>query len=117
MVYLFQSKLLKNKLLRFALISSFFGLGNTNIFYVCKKLGFSKNLAVKNLSREQIIKLIKTIEFLHLPFGDDLLKIKSLTIKKLIFIKSYKGLRRYQGLPIRGQRTHTNAKTSRKKLI
>lgn len=116
MIYLFKSNLLKNKLLRFALTSSLHGL-KVNIFYVCKKLGFSKNLAVKNLSKEQINKLVKTIEFLHFPFADDLLKIKSLAIKKLIFIKSYKGLRRYQGLPIRGQRTHTNAKTSRKRLM
>jgi small subunit ribosomal protein S13 len=116
MIYLFKSKLLKNKLLCFALISSLHGLGKVNIFYICKKLGFSKNLAVKNLSKEQINKLVKTIEFLHLPFADDLLKVKSLVIKKLIFIKSYKGLRRYQGLPVRGQRTHTNAKTSRKQL-
>ena len=82
---------------------------------LCKKLGFSKNLKVKNLSREQIIKLIKTIELSDLVISSDLKKLEDLNTKKLISIKSYKGFRRKQGLPVRGQRTHTNARTSRKR--
>jgi small subunit ribosomal protein S13 len=46
--------------------------------------------------------------------ASDLKKSKLLNSKKLISIKSYKGLRRNQGLPVRGQRTHTNAKTAKK---
>ena len=41
-------------------------------------------------------------------------KIKLLITKKLLSIKSYRGLRLYRGLPVRGQRTHTNAKTPKK---
>jgi len=93
-----------------------YGIGKVNAVFVSKKLGFSKNLKVKDLSKEQLNKLIKTIESLNILVAEDLLKSRLLTAKKLVSIKSYRGLRRYQGLPIRGQRTHTNAKTSRKRF-
>ena len=115
MVYLFESELPKNKLLSFALCS-IYGLGRAHTFSICKKLGFSKNLKVQDLSKEQISKLIKHIESLDLLIAGDLLKVRLLVAKKLVSIKSYRGLRRYQGLPVRGQRTHTNAKTSRKRF-
>lgn len=115
MVYLFESELSKNKLLSFAL-SKIYGLGKSHAFSICKKLGFSRNLTVQALSKEQISRLIKQIESLELLIAGDLLKVRLLIVTKLVSIKSYKGLRRYQGLPVRGQRTHTNAKTSRKRL-
>ena len=115
MVYLFESELQKNKSLFFAL-QSIYGLGKKNVLFICKKLGFSKNLAVKDLSKEQIVKLVKIIESLDIVIGGDLLKTKLFIAKRLVSIKSYRGLRKYQGLPTRGQRTHTNAKTARKRL-
>lgn len=115
MIYLFESELEKNKLLLFALVN-IYGINRASALFFCKKLGFSKNLTVKDLSREQISKLIKSIEFSNMTVSSDLLKFRILIAKKLVSIKSYKGLRRYQGLPVRGQRTHTNAKTSRKRL-
>ena len=115
MVYLFESELSKNKTLLFAL-TSIYGIGKANSSFICKKLGLVKNLEVKDLSKEQIGKLIKNIEFLNLLVAGDLLKLRLLKANDLVFIKSYKGLRRYQGLPVRGQRTRTNAKTSRKKF-
>ena len=115
MVYLFESELSKNKLLPFAL-SNIYGLGQKNALFLCKRLGFSRNLIVKDLSKEQIAKLVKMIESLNLVIGGDLLKIRLLIAKKLVSIKSYRGLRKYQGLPTRGQRTHTNARTARKRL-
>ena len=115
MVYLFESELPKNKLLSFALCT-IYGLGSKNALFICKKLGFSMNLTVKNLSKEQIAKLVKAIESLNIAIGGDLLKVQLLIAKKLVSIKSYRGLRKYQGLPTRGQRTHTNARTARKRL-
>ena len=114
MVYLFESELPKNKLISFAL-SSIYGIGKANSFFICKKLGFSSNLTLKDLSKEQFNKLVKILESSDLLLADDLLKFRLLISKKLVSIKSYRGLRRYQGLPVRGQRTHTNAKTSRKR--
>ena len=114
MVYLFESELPKNKSIFFAM-TYIFGLGKSTSLLFCKKLGFSKNLKVKNLSREQIVKLIKIIESSNLIIASELKKLRLLKAKKLLSIKSYKGLRRKQGLPVRGQRTHTNARTSRKR--
>lgn len=115
MVYLFESELPENKSV-FLSLMHIYGLGKFNSLSICKRLGFLKNLKVKNLSREQINKLIKTIEHLNIELASDLKKLKILSTKKLISIKSYKGLRKTRGLPIRGQRTHTNAKTSRKRF-
>ena len=114
MVYIFESELLENKSIQIAL-TQIFGIGNSSSILICKNLGFAQNLKVKNLSKEQLNLLIKTVENLDLSLASDLKKEKLLTFKKLISIKSYRGLRKYQGLPVRGQRTHTNAKTAKKK--
>ena len=115
MVYLFESELSKNKTLAFAL-TSVYGIGKANSFFICKKLGLAKNLKVKDISKEQISKLIKSVESFNLTISSDLLKSKLFIAKKLVSIKCYRGLRRYQGLPVRGQRTHSNARTARKKF-
>jgi small subunit ribosomal protein S13 len=114
MIYLFESELPENKSVYFAL-THIYGIGKANSFLICRKLGFSANLKVKNLSKDQIIKLIKTIETLNIELASDLKKAESLITKTLVSIRSYKGLRKKQGLPVRGQRTHTNAKTARKR--
>lgn len=84
------------------------------LFLSCKKLGFSINLKVKNLNQEQITEMLQLIESLNLSLNNELKKLKSITLKKLVSIKSYRGLRRVRGLPVRGQRTHTNAKSAKK---
>lgn len=114
MIYIFESELLENKSILIAL-TQIFGIGNSSSFLICKNVGISKNLKVKDLSKEQLNLLIKTVENLDFSLASDLKKEKLLSLKKLISIKSYKGLRRYQGLPVRGQRTHTNAKTAERK--
>lgn len=113
MVYLFESKVPENKSVFFAL-TYIYGIGKANSFLISKKLGFSQNLKIKDLSKEQINQLLKALESLDIELASDLKKIKLLTTKKLISIKSYRGMRKTQGLPVRGQRTHTNARTSRK---
>ena len=115
MIYLLDSKIPDNKSVFFAL-KYIYGIGNSHVLLICKKLGFSKNLKIKNLSEEQINKLTKTIELLNIKLVSNLKRLNLLNKKKLISIKSYRGLRRNQGLPVRGQRTHTNYKTARKRL-
>jgi len=114
MIYLFESELPENKSVHLALIH-IYGIGKVNSSLICRKLGFSVNLKLKNLSKDQTTRLIKTIETLNIELASDLKKLQLLVLKKLVSIKSYKGLRRKQGLPVRGQRTHTNAKTARKR--
>jgi small subunit ribosomal protein S13 len=103
MIYLFESELPENKSVYFAL-RRIYGIGKANSSLICRKVGFSANLKIKKLSKDQTIKLIKTIENLNIEIA-----------KTLVSIRSYRGLRRKQGLPVRGQRTHTNAKSARKR--
>lgn len=114
MIYLFESNLPDNMSIFFAL-KRIYGIGKKSSYLICKKLGFSINFKVKNLSKDQITNILNLIESLNLVITSDLKKFKRLLINNLISIKSYRGLRLTQGLPVRGQRTHTNAKTARKK--
>lgn len=113
MLYFLETKLPEHKSVFFAL-TNIYGIGKSTAFSVCKKLGFSINLKVKDLTQEQVVELLQLIESLNLTLNNELKKLKSLTLKNLVSIKSYKGLRRVRGLPVRGQRTRTNAKSSRK---
>lgn len=114
MVYLFESDLPENKSV-YTSLSEIYGIGKNNSLLICKILGFSSNLKIKDLSKEGLVNLEKTIESFNFVLAGDLKKSKQLGSKKLTSIKSYRGLRRYQGLPVRGQRTHTNAKTAKKR--
>jgi small subunit ribosomal protein S13 len=111
-MYILETKLVKIKSIFFAL-SKIFGIGRFKAFLICKKLGFSNNLKLKHLSDNQILKTIKLIEILKFSITSDLKKFRVSTIKKLVFLKSYKGIRHIKNLPVRGQRTHTNAKSAK----
>ena len=113
MIYLLETKLHENKSIFFSL-KKIYGIGKSTAFNICKTLGFSENLKVKNLSEEQIKKLLNLVENSEILITVDLKKVKNLIIKNLVFIKSYRGLRKIKGLPVRGQRTHTNGRTARK---
>ena len=113
MIYILETKLYDNKSVFFAL-KNIYGIGNSRSSDICKKLGFSKNLKIKNLSEEQIKKLLKLVDNSELLITSDLKKFKNLVLKNLVSIKSYRGLRKIKGLPVRGQRTHTNGRTARK---
>lgn len=113
MLYLLETNLPDSKSVFFAL-TKVHGIGRSTAFFICKNLGFSINLKVKNLNQEQIGEMLQLIDSLELSLNNELKKLKSITLKKLISIKSYRGLRRVRGLPVRGQRTHTNAKSAKK---
>jgi small subunit ribosomal protein S13 len=113
MLYLLETKLPENKSVHLAL-TNVYGIGQNTAFIICKKLGFSINLKIKDLTQEQIGEILQLIDSSNLTLNNELKKVKSLSLKKLVSIKSYKGLRRVRGLPVRGQRTHTNAKSSKK---
>lgn len=112
MIYLFENNLL-NKHVNLAL-TSIYGVGKYKALYFCKQCGFSSNLKILDLSEAQKKNL--TIMILDSTFilDSELKKLVLKFKKRLINIKSYRGLRRLQGLPVRGQRTHTNAKTSKR---
>jgi proton-translocating NADH-quinone oxidoreductase chain M len=113
MVYLLETELLENKSIYFSL-TKIFGIGQFQSFLICKKLGLSTNSKLSILTSDQIIKLVKSIENSHLLINSNLKKSRIIVAKKLLQIKTYKGIRKLRGLPIRGQRTHTNANTASK---
>nr|BBC77707.1 ribosomal protein L13 [Nitzschia sp. NIES-3576] len=114
MLYLLETNLPDQKSVFFAL-TRVHGIGKNTAFSICKKLGFSINLKIKNLTQDQISEILQLISSLNLLLNNDLKKFRSVALKNLISIKSYRGLRRVRGLPVRGQRTHTNAKSAKKK--
>lgn len=115
MIYLFDSELPENKSVLFSL-QHIYGLGFFYSILICRQLGFSKNIKIQDLSKTQINELIKCINFLKIKLTGDLKKLRILGFENLIAIRSYKGLRKIKGFPVRGQRTRTNAKTSRKRF-
>ena len=112
-MYILENQLNVNKSI-FLSLTEVYGLGKNTSFKICKNLGFSNNLKVKHLSKIQIKNLLTYINNSDLKINDQLKQFKILSIQNLISIKSYRGLRKIKGLPVRGQRTKTNAKTAKK---
>ena len=113
MIYILETELAENKSVFFSL-TKIFGINQFQSFLICKTIGLSYNCTLSNLTPDQVLNLVKFIEILNLSINGDLKKSKILLAKKLVQIKAFKGIRRLRGLPVRGQRTHTNAKTASK---
>ena len=92
-------------------LTNIYGIGPSNSKYICKNLGFTHNIRTFQLKSIQIFKLAKFLDNLNINTGSDL-KQQILNFKKrLLTIKSYRGIRHNDGYPIRGQRTRTNAQS------
>jgi small subunit ribosomal protein S13 len=87
-----------------------YGLGQTTSNEVLAKTGISPDTRVRDLTEEEITKLREVIDRDYKVEGD-LRREESMNIKRLIEIGSYRGLRHRRGMPVRGQRTKTNART------
>src|SRR5207302_1240309 len=87
-----------------------YGIGRSLGAKILAKAGVSPSTRVKDLREDEIVKLREIIEREHKVEGD-LRKEVSMNIKRLIDIGCYRGLRHRRGLPVRGQRNKTNART------
>jgi small subunit ribosomal protein S13 len=87
-----------------------FGLGPTTAKEVLAKTGVNSDTRVRDLTEEEITKLREVIDRDYKVEGD-LRREESMNIKRLIEIGSYRGLRHRRNMPVRGQRTKTNART------
>jgi small subunit ribosomal protein S13 len=87
-----------------------YGIGRSQSNNILKAAGVSPDTKVRELNDDEVNKIRKVIEEQHRIEGD-LRKEISFNIKRLMEIGSYRGLRHRRGLPVRGQRTHTNART------
>ena len=113
MLYIFETEISNNKNLLISL-KKIYGINTKTSLTLLKSLGISKNLKTSELSNDQISQLVKTIENSNLLITNELKKVQSVLLRNLISIKSIKGLRRLRGLPVRGQRTHTNGQSAKK---
>lgn len=89
-----------------------YGIGRTLSNKILEKTGVDKNKRTKDLTDGEINKLRDEIEKNHQVEGD-LRRVEGLNIKRLTEINCYRGIRHRKGLPVRGQRTRTNARTRR----
>ncbi len=89
-----------------------FGIGNTTSKKLLLQTGVSPDTRVRDLTDEEVGRLRDVIDR-DLTVEGDLRRLVGMNIKRLIDIGSYRGLRHRRGLPVRGQRTRTNARTRR----
>ena len=87
-----------------------YGIGQPTALKVCKELGLSPDAKVRDLTDEEVTRLREYIDA-NLQVEGDLRRERSQAVKRLSEIGSYRGLRHRRGLPARGQRTKTNART------
>lgn len=87
-----------------------FGIGLTSAKKIIKMTGVNPDTRVKNLSEEDEAKIRECIDS-HFTVEGDLRRTVALDIKRLTEIGSYRGIRHRRGLPVRGQRSKTNART------
>jgi small subunit ribosomal protein S13 len=90
------------------------GIGRTTAVKIADKLGIDHSRRISDLSDAEVLQIRETIDGEHQVEGD-LRRDTAMNIKRLMDLASYRGLRHRKGLPVRGQRTHTNARTRKGK--
>ena len=86
------------------------GIGPAKAAEICEKVGIAAERRVTDLTDQEVLKIRETIDADHMVEGD-LRREVGQNIKRLMDMGNYRGLRHRRGLPVRGQRTHTNART------
>ena len=88
-----------------------YGIGHSTAVKVLKKAGVNPDTRVRDITDEEVGKIRDAIEELQIPVEGDLRREIALNIKRLQEIGCYRGIRHRKGLPVRGQKTKTNART------
>ena len=96
-----------------------YGIGRTKSNEILKASGVNPDTRVKDLTEEEVIKIREVIDKNGYKVEGDLRRETALNIKRLMEIGCYRGLRHRKNLPVRGQRTKTNARTRKgpRKLV
>jgi small subunit ribosomal protein S13 len=97
-------------------LQSIYGIGPSQAQSICKKLGIPSERRVNQLTDEEVLKIREAIDHNYKVEGD-LRREVAMNIKRLMDLGCYRGLRHRKGLPVRGQRTHTNARTRKGKAV
>ena len=104
-----------NKIVQIGL-TYIYGIGDRFSKQICKQLDIPKSKRVNELTDDQILKIREFIDQNHKVEGD-LRRQISINIKRLVDLATYRGSRHKKKLPVRGQRTHCNARTRKGKAI
>jgi small subunit ribosomal protein S13 len=86
------------------------GIGPHRAAEICKKLGLPESRRVNELTEDELLRIRETVDADYQVEGD-LRREVAMNIKRLMDLGCYRGLRHRKSLPVRGQRTHTNART------
>ncbi len=87
-----------------------FGIGRTKARQICEMVGVPPERRVNELTDDEVMRIRESIDHDHQVEGD-LRREQAMNVKRLMDLGCYRGLRHRRGLPVRGQRTHTNART------
>jgi small subunit ribosomal protein S13 len=105
---------LPNKKKIYIALTCIYGIGIATSKKILNKVEIDENLQVKDLTESDISKIRDHLETDEFKLEGNLKRVVDQNIKRLIEINSFKGKRHLKGLPVRGQRTRTNNRTSRK---
>ena len=94
-----------------------YGIGPTKAQEICNKLSIPDERRVNELSDDEILKIRELIDSEYNQVEGDLSRDIEMNINRLMDLGCYRGLRHLRGLPVRGQRTHTNARTRKGKAV
>ena len=90
------------------------GIGPAKAKQIAAKVGIDESRRVQDLTDQEVLQIRESIDADHTVEGD-LRRTVAMNIKRLMDLACYRGLRHRKGLPVRGQRTHTNARTRKGK--
>ena len=93
-----------------------YGIGPQNAKVICDQLSIPAERRVNQLTDDEIMRIRELIDREYRVEGD-LRREQAMNIKRLMDMACYRGLRHRKGLPVRGQRTHTNARTRKGKAV
>ena len=108
---------LSNKKKIYIALTSIYGIGISTSKRILNQLNIDPETKVTDLTESNISALRDTLETEEFKLEGDLKRLISLNIKRLIDINSVRGRRHLKGLPVRGQRTRTNSRTSRRQSL
>ena len=112
MLYIFNKTISDSKSILYSL-TILYGINEFQSKKICKNIGINPQITLNKLKNNHVNRIVNYINK-NLKIEQLLKKSKNERLNELVEIKSNRGIRQSQGLPVRGQRTHTNAKTSKK---
>ncbi len=94
-------------------LTGIYGIGPKRATDIAANLGIASSTRMRDLSDEDLAAIRNSVERAGIAIEGDLRRENQMNVRRLVEIQSYRGLRHRRGLPVRGQRTKTNARTKR----